>query len=566
MSRPSDSPDAWDVMREKVLGLGERSVRKSHYPQLQQRLAELERFRALLDSSSDMILLVHLPSGAIADASHSACQSLGYSCEQLRSRSIPELVDPAASAWATAMLAGTTSAEVGQQPIDTFLRRSDGQSLSVEVTCSSRQFADARYAIVVARDNTERKRAEAAMARAKEAADAANQAKDRFLASLSHELRTPLTPVLAIVSSLVEDPSISARLREDLATIRRNIELESRLIDDLLDLTRINRGKLELRYERVDVHAILRHAIRICCDPQITGKRLHVQMNLEAAQHYLRGDGSRLEQIFWNLLNNAVKFTPEGGAITVRSCNPEEGGIVVEITDTGIGIEPEAFPKLFDAFAQGGRSIMRQFGGLGLGLAISKALAELHDGRIAAESPGCNRGATFRVTLPIATIAEIEPKIMRPAAVEAERGELPGAVPSGAKVSPRNRSVRILLVEDHPDTAKTLSRLLQADGHEVTVASNIASALSLADSSQGRFELVVSDLGLPDGSGHDLMRTLNHRYGLSGVAISGFGTEADIRKSLNAGFAEHLTKPVNLAHLESAIHRVAAMYCSETRG
>jgi DNA-binding response OmpR family regulator len=126
--------------------------------------------------------------------------------------------------------------------------------------------------------------------------------------------------------------------------------------------------------------------------------------------------------------------------------------------------------------------------------------------------------------------------------------------------------MRILLVEDHPDTAKTLSRLLEADGHEVVVASDVASALNVADSHQGRFELVVSDLGLPDGSGHDLMRTLSDRYGLSGVAISGYGTEADVRKSLDAGFAEHLTKPVNLAHLEAAIRRVAAAYCSTVRG
>lgn len=391
--------------------------------------------------------------------------------------------------------------------------------------------------IGTAMDVTERKRAEEELRQAKEAAEAANRAKDQFLATLSHELRTPLTPVLALVSGLEGDDRLRD-VADRLAMIRRNVELEARLIDDLLDLTRIARGRLELQRAACDVQDLLEHAIQICCGEASAAGRIHVLTELSAAEHRVWGDGSRLMQIFWNLLRNAVKFTPEGGSILIRTWN-EGGELTVEITDTGMGIEPGSLPHIFEAFSQGAG---RKLGGLGLGLSISKAICELHGGRILAVSPGYGQGATFRVFLPTGgwpkEIETAPPKAPEPAA---------------------RRPLRLLLVEDHPDTAEAMAELLRSFGHGVRVAMSVAAGLEAAASemSGAGIDLVISDLGLPDGTGMDLMRELVSRYGLRGIALSGYGTEEDVRRSLEAGFSRHLTKPVNFQALEAVIHEAA---------
>src|SRR5213075_786849 len=216
-----------------------------------------------------------------------------------------------------------------------------------------------------------------------------NLAKDQFLAMLSHELRTPLTPVLASALALESEPGLPKDIRESLQMIRRNVELEARLIDDLLDLTRIDRGKVQLNFEVVDAHTLLQSALEIC-QAEIDRKHLTRSLNLGAQKVHMRADPARLQQIFWNLINNAVKFTPRNGQIIITTSNDSKGQLHVEIADTGLGIEAEALPKIFDAFEQGGRSRM---GGLGLGLAISKTLVEAHKGTITAQSAGRNGGS-----------------------------------------------------------------------------------------------------------------------------------------------------------------------------
>src|SRR5881394_793840 len=223
-----------------------------------------------------------------------------------------------------------------------------------------------------------------------------NLAKDQFLAMLSHELRTPLTPVLASALELENEPDVRQDVRESLKMIRRNVELEARLIDDLLDLTRIDRGKVQLNFEVVDAHTLLQNALEIC-QPEIDRKHLTPSLNLSAKRVHMRADSARLQQIFWNLINNAVKFTPSDGQISISTSNTSKGELRVEIADTGLGIESEELPKIFDAFEQGGRT---QLGGLGLGLAISKTLVEAHDGTITAESGGRDKGAKFTALFP----------------------------------------------------------------------------------------------------------------------------------------------------------------------
>src|SRR5262245_20406794 len=232
-----------------------------------------------------------------------------------------------------------------------------------------------------------------------------NLAKDQFLAMLSHELRTPLTPVLASALELENEPDVRQDVRESLQMIRRNVELEARLIDDLLDLTRIDRGKVQLNFEIADAHKLLQNALEIC-QPEIDRKHLRCSLNLAAQRVHMRADPARLQQIFWNLINNAVKFTPLNGQIAIATSNDSDGPLRVEITDTGMGIEPEALPKIFDAFEQGGRT---QLGGLGLGLAISKTLVEAHEGTITAQSAGRNKGSMFTLVFP--TCEKVEAQI-----------------------------------------------------------------------------------------------------------------------------------------------------------
>src|SRR5213596_2995678 len=222
----------------------------------------------------------------------------------------------------------------------------------------------------------------------------ANAAKDQFLALLSHELRNPLSPVIAMVGELEATTPRSPKLREALEVIRRNVELEARLIDDLLDVTRIAKGKLQLSFETTCVHEILQRAYEICQE-EIGAKRLEMQFHLRATHPFVEGDSARLQQVFWNLIKNSVKFTPERGRTIIETLNPAPERILIRITDTGIGIEPEKIDKIFNAFEQGQTSITRRFGGLGLGLAISKALIDAHGGKIRVGSPGKDQGSTF---------------------------------------------------------------------------------------------------------------------------------------------------------------------------
>lgn len=400
----------------------------------------------------------------------------------------------------------------------------------------------------VARDVTERKRHEDELERAREVAEQANRAKDQFLAVLSHELRTPLTPVLTTAQMFERERALPERVRDAFRLIRRNVELETRLIDDLLDLTRVSRGKMTLNLVTIDVHAKIGHVVDMCRDEaHDNGVRLTTQ--LDAARHHVRGDAARVQQVVWNLIKNAVKFTPAGGQISVRSRDDENGKLRVEVSDTGVGIDPAVLPKLFNAFEQGGPDVTRAFGGLGLGLAISKAIVELHEGKLSVASEGKGRGATFAVELP--TVVETTQADFPGPAAAVAMTAIPAAAPAESPAG-----LRILLVEDNADTAGVMTLLLEASGYEVRSAASVADALKAAAAEPP--EVVVSDIGLPDGSGLDLMRQLRHRHPmLRGIALSGFGMEEDVRRSLAAGFSEHLTKPVSIDQLEATVKRIA---------
>ncbi len=392
---------------------------------------------------------------------------------------------------------------------------------------------------------TDRKNAEILLQRAKNEAEEANRAKDRFLAMLSHELRTPLTPVLMTIASLRREPNLSDDLRHDLEVLHRNVELEALLIDDLLDLTRIAHGKLELHNDGVDVHGILEHALGISAG-DLGGKKIQVVRHFNAREHHCWADPARLQQVFWNLVKNSAKFTPEGGRIEISTWNNEAHEIIIEISDNGIGIEPHVMPRIFDAFEQGGGTVTSKYGGLGLGLAICKRVIDLHHGTIEAHSAGKGRGAKFTVTLNAMETSMLEGPVLF---LESE--------------PLRMKHVQILLVEDHEDTARVLGRILRNAGFDVSHAGTVTEARALAGTRP--FDLLISDVGLPDGSGLDLMKALRDAQGIKGIALSGFGTDEDVAASAAAGFAAHITKPVDWDRLRAEIEKLTGQRDSAAR-
>ena len=421
---------------------------------------------------------------------------------------------------------------------ETTLRRESDSGLPVHLTASHLSLEGPPVMCLVVTDLTGQREKEE-LRLAKEVAERASSAKDDFLAALSHELRTPLTPALMAATVLEKDTSLPETARSDISLIRRNIELEARLIDDLLDLTLISHGKLTLQSDEINVHASLNRAIEVC-QAEARVKRQTFQIELNARHTLVIGDAVRLQQVCWNILRNAVKFTPERGSISLSTGNDEHNHVWIRVTDTGIGFTHDQGVRRFEPVEQAGRHIARQFGGLGLGLAITRSIMHAHGGGIEAQSPGLNQGATFTLRFPLATAPGRKPEVQ----------------PAPARV--HSTGLNILLVEDHKDTRICIQRLLEASTHRVTSTGTAHDALGLAETA--RFDLVISDLGLPDLSGHELMRRLHARFNIPGIALSGYGMEADLAQSREAGFKYHLTKPVSFERLKTFVAEFAAKH------
>ncbi|MGH8021574.1 MAG: hybrid sensor histidine kinase/response regulator [Opitutaceae bacterium] len=383
---------------------------------------------------------------------------------------------------------------------------------------------------------------------ARDIAERAGRAKDDFLAALSHELRTPLNPVLLLASEAAQDRQLPEEVRQDFITIRNNVELEARLIDDLLDITRITRGKLSLESAPLELIDVLNDAVATIRS-EAESKRIELITDFEAASMRVDGDAVRLQQVFWNVLKNAVKFTPNDGRVSVHaSTDAAPSVVVVNVTDTGYGMTEKEIDNVFDAFVQGEHAQAggsHRFGGVGLGLAISRKLVELHGGHIRAQSAGRGEGASFTVELPLA----------RHDAREGVKPDLPkGGKAFRASSPPASGPRRVLLVEDHAPTRATLTLLLERRSFEVSSAASVGDARACAAAEP--FDLVITDIGLPDGSGYELMDHLRENHGLRGIALSGYGMESDIARAKASGFVLHLTKPVRVQALESALAQV----------
>jgi PAS domain S-box-containing protein len=483
------------------------------------------QYRRLFEAAQDGILILDKETGAIIDVNPFLLDLLGYSHAELlgkRPWDIGLLGDVEASQASFRELQEKGYVRYEDLPLET----KDGRHVEVEFVSNIYRVNDHIVIQCNIRDITERKRVAEELSRAKEAAEEASRAKDRFIATLSHELRTPLTPVLATVAYVEMMPNLPAAvLRQQIVSIRRNVELEAQLIDDLLDVTRIGSGKLELHQEVLDIHTALRSALEVC-QADVETKKLNVSLELGAEVHHVWADPARMQQVFWNLIKNAVKFTPAGGRISLRSADVGPGRVAIEVADTGIGIEPEVLPRIFDAFEQADRSITRRHGGLGLGLAIARMLVDLHGGTLTVTSGGRAGGSVFRVELE--TVAALT-----------DENQPPDPASAGLP--------KILLVEDNADTLRTMAMVLKSSGFDVRTATSVESALGALGGEL--FNLLVSDIGLPDGTGLDIMRHCRDHLGLKGIAFSGYASDRDVRESEEAGFSHHLAKPADLGRM-----------------
>ena len=368
-------------------------------------------------------------------------------------------------------------------------------------------------------------------------AEAANRAKDEFLAMLGHELRNPLAPILTALQLM--------RLRNESAAVRERTIIERQvnhmvsLVDDLLDVSRITRGKVQLKRERVDLADIVAKAIEMT-SPAIEGRRHTLTVDVPRGL-VVDGDAARLAQVTANLLTNAAKYTDPAGQIAV-SGSSANAQAVLTVIDNGRGIAPDMLPRIFDLFAQERQEIDRSDGGLGLGLAIVKSLMRAHGGAVEADSDGKNRGARFSIRMPLAARVTEEPRTV--------------SLVAPAPVSAADPGLRILVVDDNADAARLLSDSLQALGHNAVVAFDGPSALERASAFHP--DVVLLDLGLPVMDGFEVaqrLRALPESKGLEVVAITGYGQDIDRQRTRDRGFDEHMTKPVGLDALEAWLRR-----------
>src|SRR6185503_8754675 len=384
----------------------------------------------------------------------------------------------------------------------------------------------------IARDITEEKRAEEERARllererlAREEAEAANRLKDEFLATLSHELRNPLNVVIGYSEILrrSEDVANTGFVNRAAEVIRRNALAQSQLVSDLLDLSRLQMGKLAINQHPVSLLTIITDALETV-KTEAEAKHIALRLNTNHDPFMVDGDPVRLGQIAWNLLNNAVKFTGPGGVITI-SLEPQGTGVQFVVEDIGQGIAPEFLPHVFEIFRQGDASSSRRQGGLGIGLALVKQLAERHGGMVRAESEGVGRGAKFSVWLPLRNV------------------EAPATASTSNVATGALEGMCILVVDDSDETTLMLSKLLEMDGAEVHTARSGVDALELAGKS--RFDLVISDISMPEMDGYQLLQELRRLPQMASVpalALTGYGRVSDVDRAHRVGFSKHFTR------------------------
>ncbi|MBE9113818.1 PAS domain S-box protein, partial [Nodosilinea sp. LEGE 07298] len=504
-----------------------------------------ERYRYLAESIPQLVWTAN-NEGLIVDANQRWLTFTGLTLDQVKTEGwqvavYPDDVPDLAQNWAIAQQTGTNYQAEGR------LRRADGVyrwHLHQAVPMKDPQGQVIKW-FGTATDIEDQKQLEHQRSQllqqeqaARAAAEAASRTKDEFLAVVSHELRSPLNPILGWATLLQNGTLSEAKTKQALAVIERNAKLQTELIDDLLDVSRMLRGKLEINATTVNLAATIRAAIetvRLAAE----AKSIHLDVHLDDNIGLVSGDATRLQQVVWNLLSNAVKFTPAKGQIVVRLARNDDNQAEVTVTDTGKGIAPNFLPLIFDYFRQADSATTRQFGGLGLGLAIVRHLVELHGGTIRADSAGEGLGATFTVTLP--TLAN-QPATDMEARIKAPALNL--------------RSTHVLVVDDDDDTRNFIVFLLEQAGASVVSATSAQAALEALKQSQP--QVLISDIGMPEMDGYMLMRQIRALPTEEGgqipaIALTAYARESDQEQALAAGFQRHVPKPVQPAALIQAL-------------
>ena len=489
------------------------------------------RYRRLFQTAKDGILILDAETGKIIDANPFMSGLLGYEHDEFLGKELWQIGlfgDEAASRAAYRELKGKGYIRYEHLPLKT----KGGREVEVEFVSNIYPVGDQQVAQCNIRDITDRSRLERQTHEQATALADLHRRKDEFLAMLSHELRNPLSPILNAVHLLRLQGDEGLLQREARNVIERQVGQMTRLIDDLLEVSRITTGRVRLQQDRMDVRGVVERAVE-SARPLIARRRHELSVTLPPEPIWLHADSTRLEQVVVNLLNNAAKYTEEGGQIwlTVSQAGDE---MVLRVRDSGVGIAPEVLPKVFDLFTQADRSLDRSQGGLGIGLALVQRLVELHRGTVMAHSTGLGRGAEFTVRLPVL----LSPAMQAP--------------PNTTKpVDPPAQGWRVLVVDDNEDSADMLAKLLARSGHHVRTAYTGPTALDVAADCLP--DVVLLDIGLPGINGYEVARRLRQIPQLGGVkiiAMTGYGQESDVRLAQEAGFDSHQVKPVDFVKVQ----------------
>ncbi|HEY2589684.1 MAG TPA: ATP-binding protein [Tepidisphaeraceae bacterium] len=553
--RPSDdtanSQDALLAELAELRRQNEALRRVLADPTLDSRLA------AIVESSDDAIVSKSLQ-GIIRTWNKGAERIFGWRAEEVIGEAINLIIPPDRQDEEPQILARLARGERVDH-FETVRITKDGRLIDVSVTISP--VRDASGTIVgaskIARDITLQKRFQQELRQAKEAADQARAEaerislmKDEFLATLSHELRTPLNAILGWAQVMQAQAGSNEGLAEGLTVIERNARVQAQLIEDLLDMSRIIAGKIRLDVQQVDLQDVISSAVasvRHAAD----AKEIRLQVVLDPLAGPVRGDPGRLQQCFWNLLTNAIKFTPKGGKVQV-ALERVNSHVEVCVADNGQGIRPEFLPYLFERFRQADSTTSRRHGGLGLGLSIVKHLIELHGGDVWAKSPGVGQGATFCIELPVA--------VVRPAEHASDRQDARGASAGATPDRPSLAGITVLAVDDEPDSRGLVRHVLEACGARVLTAASSAEALQLL--SQQRPDMILSDIGMPGEDGYEFLRKVRALPPESGgrtpaAALTAFARSEDRMRALRAGYQTHVAKPVDAAELAAVVASLA---------
>ena len=515
----------------------------------QARLAEI------VNSSEDAIVAKDL-NGVITAWNRGAERLFGYTAQEAIGKSITIVIPPDRLDEETAVLERIRNGDRIDN-FETIRQRRDGSPVEISLTVSPirNRRGEVIGASKIARDITERRRFEAEIQAhlineqsLRMEAEAANRSKDLFLATLSHELRTPLNAIVGWVSILRADGCNEEDLHEGLEVIDRNAKAQVRLIEDVLDVSRIVSGTLRLNITECDLASVINSAVD-SVRPTADARRIRIEIRKDPSASPGTCDAVRLQQVVWNLLSNAIKFTPEGGSVTVELAR-ERSMARLTVSDTGQGISPAFLPHVFDRIRQADSTTRRRVGGLGLGLSIVKQLVEMHGGTVRADSPGEGHGATFTVLLPITAVLSSAADDGGSEVAHLTRTGEPGDTATSVRLD----DLRIVVVDDEPDARRVVSKVLSDAGAAVTAAGSAKEARQAIEKIQPH--LLISDIAMPDEDGYDLIgqvRAAGHTaQTLPAIALTAFAHKADARKAQLAGYQVHLSKPVDPRDLLAA--------------